>query len=279
MARVGSIIYQVSKIIKEHNGIGISKLQRRNESGLIGENGHKVSDLIHSYKSLDDIRRNLINLGNFAKKEFGIKDMSEIDSEVIIDWLIHKNIVYRTASDYLSQINKVIKHFNITNEDIKEIRQLLKKTLVKTGELAKSSRAYKGLETIVLSDISQPAFELQRDYGLRVKEATHINLEKQLIGNILHYKQKGGKHSHIQISDTLIKKIKINSKKGIYSVNYKTYTRELKKVIESTGQKYNGTHGLRHTFAQKSLENGLSKKEVSEAMGHFREEITNTYLR
>ena len=130
-----------------------------------------------------------------------------------------------------------------------------------------------------LSDKAQIAFELQRDYGLRVKEATHINLQRQLNQNTLLYAQKGGKMSEITLNPTLVSKIKENALNGRYELNYRTYSRELKIEIEKTGQKFNGTHGIRHTYAQTQLEAGATKQEVSEAMGHTREEITNVYLR
>ena len=279
MARAGSINYQVAKIIKAHNGIGQSKLESRNTSGLTAENGHKVSDKFHSYKSLDNVRANLTNLGKFAKDELGIKDMSKIDIEVVKEWIKSKDITYNTASNYLSEINKVHEHLDISKAEVKELRNELKINLQKTAGLANQTRAYKSLDKVILSDKSQIAFELQRDYGLRVKEATHINIERQLHGNTLSYQQKGGKLSEIKLTPTLTSKIKENAVNGKYEINYKTYSRELKKAIEQTGQKYNGTHGIRHSFAQNKLETGNTKQEVSEAMGHVREEITNIYLR
>jgi len=279
MARAGSINYQVAKIIKAHNGIGQSKLESRNSSGLTAENGHKVSDKFHSYKSLDNARADLKNLGKYAKEQFGIKDMSKIDRTVVESWIKSKDVAFRTASNYLSEIAKVHKHFSLSKEDIKSMRQEFKNNLPKTRELAQQTRAYKHLDRISLSGKNQIAFELQRDYGLRVKEATHINIDRQLHGNTLLYQQKGGKLSEIKLNPTLVSKIKENAINGKFEVNYKTYSRELQKEIEKTGQKYNGTHGIRHSFAQNKLEAGASKKEVSEAMGHNREEITNTYLR
>lgn len=279
MARAGSIAYQVSKIIKAHNGISKSKLERRNEIENIGANNQKVSDLFHSYKSLDNARRDLMNLGKFAKEEFGIKNMQNIDKEVIKEWIKSKDVTYRTTSNYLSEISKVREHLSISKEDIKELREEFKESFNKTRELAQQTRAYKNLDKITLPQRSQIAFELQRDYGLRVKEATHINIERQLNGNILSYQQKGGKLSEIKLDPTLISKIKENAINGKYEVNYKTYTKDLKEAIEKTGQKYNGTHGIRHTFAQNKLESGMTKKEVSEALGHNREEITDVYLR
>ena len=277
MARVGSINHQVGNIIKAHNGIGQSKLESRNSSGLTSaESGHKVSDKFHSYKSLDNARNDLKNLGNYAKEEFGIKDMSQINREVVENWIRDKDITYQTASNYLSEINKVHEHLNITREEVKELRAELKQEL-RTNEL--QSRAYSNLDRVQLPDKSQPAFELQRDYGLRMSAATHINIEKQLNGNTLSYQEKGGKWSEKELNHSLVSKIRENAVNGKYELSKNTYRDQLKKEIERTGQKYNGTHGIRHSYAQKMLEAGKSKQELSESMGHSRKEITNTYLR
>ena len=277
MARAGSINFQVSKIIKAHNGIGQSKLESRNNSGLKSvESGHKVSDKFHSYKSLDNARNDLTNLAKYAKAEFGIKDMSNINLEVVGNWIRDKGISYNTASNYLSELNKVSEHLNITREQVKDLRTDLKTELAKK-EL--TSRTYKHLDRIQLPEKSQAAFELQRDYGLRSNAATHINIDKQLKENILKYQEKGGKWNEKTLTDTLILKIKENSIDGKYQIPRDTYYGQLKKMIEKTGQKFNGTHGIRHSYAQSMLEKGFSKEEVAKEMGHTREEITNTYLR
>jgi integrase len=274
--RIGSIKYQVSKIVKFHNGIGQSKMESRNQSGLKSENGHNVSDKFHSYKSLDNARRDLINLGEYANQKFKIKDMSKITAEVVRSWIQNKDITYNTASNYLSELNKVSEHFNFNRNDIKELRTEFKAQL---KENILTSRAYKNLDKISLRDPrAQIAFELQKNYGLRVKEATHINL-KNLNGNLLTYKQKGGMISQKEISQELADKIRENATDGKFKVNRDIYTQELKKQIEKTGQNFTGTHGLRHTFAQQKLAEGYSKVEVSQMMGHSREEITNTYIR
>lgn len=275
--RIGSIKYQVSKIIKKHNGIGQSKLESRNSSGLKAENGHNVSDKFHSYKSLDNARRDLINLGEYANQKFKIKDMSQITAEVVRSWIQDKNITYNTASNYLSEINKVSQHLGIKREEVKALRTEFKAQL---KENILTSRAYKNLDKIRLQNPkAQIAFELQKNYGLRVKEATHINLKNLSDNNVLHYQQKGGMISQKEISQELADKIRENATDGKFKVNRDIYTQELKKQIEATGQTYNGTHGLRHSYAQNLLEKGYSKAEVSKEMGHSREEITNTYIR
>ena len=276
MARLGSVKYQVSQILQKVNGIGTSKKESREQSGAKSlENGHKVSDKVHSYKSLENLRNDLTNLATYAKEEFKIQDIREINIDIVSSWIESKNITYNTASNYFSELNKVSDHFNFTREEIKELRADLKKELPKT-EL--ETRAYKNLEKIELKEKHQVAFELQRDYGLRVNASTHINLDKQLNGNTLTFREKGGKLSHKELSPNLAQKIRENSVEGKYEINKRTYARDFQKQIEKSGQIYNGTHGIRHSYAQKMLENH-TKAEVSQEMGHSRPEITDTYLR
>ena len=276
MARLGSVKYQVSQIMQKVNGIGTSKKETREQSGVKSlESGHKVSDKVHSYKSLENMRNDLTNLANYAKEEFQIRDIKEINIDIVNAWIESKNISYNSASNYMSELNKVSDHFSFTREEIKDLRADLKKELPKT-EL--ETRAYRNLEKIELKEKHQVAFELQRDYGLRVNASTHINLDKQLNGNTLTFREKGGKLSHKELSPNLAQKLKVNAVDGKYEINKRTYARDLQKQIEKSGQKYTGTHGIRHTYAQKMLETH-SKAEVSQELGHTREEITDTYLR
>mgnify|MGYP000001634423 FL=1 len=276
MARLGSVKYQVSQILQKVNGIGTSKKETRDQSGVKSlESGHKISDKVHSFKSLENLKNDLTNLANYAKTEFQLQDIKEINIDIVSSWIESKNIGYNTASNYMSELNKVSDHFNFTKEEIKELRADLKNDLPKT---VLETRAYKNLEKIELNPKHQAAFELQRDHGLRVNASTHINLDKQLNGNTLTYREKGGKLSQKELSPNLAQKIRENSIQGKYEINKRTYSRDLQREIEKIGQKYTGTHGIRHTYAQKMLETH-SKAEVSKELGHTREEITDTYLR
>ena len=221
------------------------------------------------------MRNDLTNLANYAKAEFQIKDIKEINIDIVGAWIDSKNISYNSASNYMSELNKVSDHFNFTKEEIKDLRADLKKELPKA---VLETRAYKNLEKIELKPKHQVAFELQRNYGLRVNASTHIDLNKQLNGNTLTYREKGGKLSQKELSPNLAQKIRANAINGKYEINKRTYSRDFQREIEKSGQKYNGTHGIRHSYAQKMLENH-SKAEVSKELGHTREEITDTYLR
>jgi integrase len=277
MAKLGSVKYQVSQVISKINGIGQSKLESRTVSGIKSlESGHSVSDKIHSYKSLKNIKNDLTNLSNYAKSEHQIKDISKINIEVVKDWIDSKNITYNTASNYMSELNKVSEHFSYSREEIKELRADLKQGLER-NQL--ETRAYQNLDKITLREHHQPAFELQRDYGLRVSAATRIDIDKQLSpNNMLTYREKGGKISEKQLTPNLASKLREQAKEGKYEANQKAYSRELARELNKTGQEFNGTHGIRHSYAQKQLETH-TKAEVSKSMGHTREEITDTYLR
>ena len=276
MARLGSIKYQISNIINSHNGIGVSKKEQRANSGLKSlENGHNVSDKIHSYKSIENLRNDLTNLANFSKENFGIKDITQISASNVRAWIESKQITYNTASNYLSELNKVAEHFSFSKEEMKALREDLKAKLTnKTPE----TRAYKQLEKITLRENSQVAFELQRDYGLRINAATNINIDKQLKDNTLIYREKGGKLSQKELNASLTSKIIKNAVNGKYEINKRTYSREIKKEIEKTGQKFNGSHGIRHAYAQKNIEE-KKQSEVSHELGHSRTEILKVYLR
>lgn len=284
-----AVHHQVKDLLKEVNGIGVSKLESRNESGIKSiESGHKVSNKVHSHKSMENLRRELNNLGMHARK-MGIKDISQINIDVVRSWIDNKEIGYRTASNYLSNINKLESHLDVTREQIRELRQEISPSLQRPQL---RTRAYRNLDQIQVPDRSQPAFRLQRDYGLRPGAARDIrviqnpvNIHKpdftgtHVKGNILHYREKGGKPAQKTLDRETVRVIEENAQNGFYRIPRNTYARDLSKALKENGQEFNGAHGIRHTYAQESLQNGGTKQEVSLELGHKREEITNTYLR
>lgn len=268
--------YQVADILKEVNGIGESKKENREQGNLKSlESNHFISDKIHSFRSLEQARVQLKSLGAYAKDKYDINHISKIDIKIITSWIGSKEISYRSSSNYLSIINKVSSYLNITRDEIKTLRSNLRSILSKPKF---DTRAYKNLDRITLPNKSQITFELQRDYGLRFNASSHINLDN-LKDNTLHYQEKGGKWSEKELSSKLASSIRDYAIKGKYTLVQYEYTKYLKIALEKSGQIYNGTHGIRHSYAQDMLEKGFTKEEVSEAMGHQRKEIVNVYLR
>lgn len=282
MKKLGSMRYQYSQIETVVNGISKKKRLEREKSNIISENGKKVSPYIHSHKSRINSRNDMINLFRFAKTYYKIRDVSVIGYQVIKDWIISKQvdkggICYDTASNYISEINKISEYLDITREEMKELRVELHEIL---KIIPKTTRAYsmKKLLTMDIHPRSRVAFELQRDYGLRISAATYIDTIKNLKGNNLSYRNKGGKLMTITIRSSLRELILRSSSNGIYNVVNRTYARDLQKIIEASGQKWTGTHSMRHTFCQHMLKN-KTKAQVSLLMGHVRESITDVYLR
>jgi len=275
--KLDSVNYQANQIIKSLNGIGTSKREARKTDATkkIALNGRNVSSKIHSIKYLEDTKRTLINLGKFAQEKHGVKDISKINIKIVKDWINSKNIGFRGASNYISILNKVKNNMRFGGEGLQKLREELRPKLARPKN---ETRAYKNLDKVQVPERYQIAFRLQKDYGLRVTAATKINPE-QLKGNTLTYKEKGGKVSTKELSPELAQKIRETAKNGGYKIPYSSYQEALQKAIEKTGQKYTGTHGLRHSFAQRRLEEGLTKAEVSAEMGHNREEIIRVYLR
>ena len=113
---------------------------------------------------------------------------------------------------------------------------------------------------------------------MRIKEATHIR-EIQLQGEILTIQSKGGKEITKKLTNEDSKALRESFQDGKFEINSRTFSRDLKEAVELVGNTWNGTHGMRHSYAQQKLEQGWSKSEVSKEMGHTREEITDIYLR
>jgi len=282
----GSIKYQLSTILKKYDGKGISKKTNRENGDTKGFNNQKVSDKIHSYESYRATFSTMKNIAEYAKANHNIKSIDKISNNVIQLYFLKKiteGISYRTLSNQVSHLSKIEQEFAYDKNQLQTIRELAKGILPKQ-RLAPRAYNQKLLDKIQLQNSAlQTTFNLQRELGLRVSAATFININTQLSKNgelnILKFKEKGGKVSEKVISNDLVSKLKENSVEGIFKVSTSTYTKSLEKAIKNNGGKWNGTHGMRHSYAQNMLEKGYSKQSVSESMGHQREEITDTYLR
>jgi len=290
----GSIKYQANQIFLKLDGIGISKKDNRDNSNIKAENGNNVSDKIHSFKSKKDFINRVKEIGEFVKENFNIKDMQEINNthiEKYIESKINKGLTYNTISTYLSQIyklqlgldrldKKLDKHKNLFTRD--KIKELRIKAKAETKNNEHTNRAYHSLDAVekLINNRSIISFKLQKNYGLRISETTRI-LKKQLKGdNVLTITGKGGYTRDIVLKKELYNEISEHIKtKGLFKVSNRTYENDLKITIEKTNQEFNGSHGIRYSFAQLQKINGASDSEISYLLGHHREEITQHYLK
>ena len=140
-----------------------------------------------------------------------------------------------------------------------------------------------------MDGIQQIVAQIQYIGGARIKEIPILKKEQLLDNNtILLTNTKGGRRREMPLPQELYEQVaQIISMDGEFKFEYRTYLRHLEKAAFNSSQPYNGSHGLRWNFAQKSMkdiqENGLSYEDalkmVSERLGHSRMEITQHYLR
>lgn len=279
----GSINWQVGQILKSYSGIGESKAKSREESNLKDSRGTmKVSDKIHSYKSYENAKSDLKSLATFAKAQ-GVNDITKINNQIITDYAIQRakeGISYKTISNQISNFSKVANSLSINKQKLQSIREQIKEIApISTQE----SRAYSNHTLNLARQLQSPktaiSTQLQQEYGLRMNEATHFRLND----NILTTQGKGGYIITKEITQELADKIKPYLTNQKFTHSNSTYEKELRvtyeKVATKSDTKWNGTHGIRHTYAQTRLEQGATKEEISKEMGHHREEIIETYIR
>ena len=297
----GSINNQVGQLWSKVDGIGISKKDTRSKSEYKGQNGHKVSEQVHALRSKDEFVRIAKELAKYARENFKIKDMQQINKEVITAYVNNKiedGLYRRSISSYVSVLGKVQvglskmdakleAHKNLyTQQDLKEIRVIVDTQALKSEHV---NRAYVNPQSFQshMNKESHIAVELQLKHGLRVNEATLIRSSQLLANNTLRIHGKGGYVREVKLSEKLYQKIQSTiNEKGSYHQSYNNYTKDLKNATEITGEKWNSTHGLRYNYAQAKLaeyritmdyKTALAK--VSHDLGHHRVEITNHYLK
>ncbi|KAA0259083.1 phage integrase family protein [Deferribacter autotrophicus] len=303
----GSITKQVNYVWMKLDGIGTSKRESRNVSGKTGAHNQKVSDKVHSYRYKDEVLRTARELAQFARENFGIKDMEKIRDDVVkayVDYKIEDGLTYRTISTYIAHLSKVAiglekiaeekgkEYKAFSREFLKEVRQEAKQHAVKNIH---QNRAYSNPEKII-ANLSAPEHklvaELQLNHGLRVIEASRFSPEQLKEDNKIEYVGKGGKMMEKVLDSALYDKLKSNVEKAVnegkvgFEVDYQEFLKDLKRACEIIGEEYHASHGFRYNYAQNRLmeyiNEGYSPDEarqlVSEDLGHNRPEITKHYL-
>jgi len=138
--------------------------------------------------------------------------------------------------------------------------------------------------------------ELQRAFGLRLRESLAIKqttIQQALKNGYLHLTgQDGTKNSRprdIPILNEQQKEIlksvldfqKQNNFKSLIPTQtlreQYSFAKNMQNTFNKTHDEYYHFHGERHSYAQRRIEEGASKIEVSRELGHNRQEVTKTY--
>ena len=64
-----------------------------------------------------------------------------------------------------------------------------------------------------------------------------------------------------------------------FNGNYGEFREALKEAVENCNENWTGIHGLRYSYAQERLTEGISQSQISLEMGHSRIGVLEVYVR
>lgn len=312
----GSVNWQVQTVFTAVNNIGQSKHEAKasaRESGA--SNWHDVGKNlgIHSYSTADDYRAVWRHVMEHARTQFCHKNIESLTGAQIRSYLqskIDQGVAKATFGQYAAACEKLesalnrYAHVNCTGKTY-SFSQEIKTARASASKLGKfeGSRAYGNPNRLVQAVAPGPhqlIAAAQRESGARINELNHLR-EKQLRGvwkdlqtgierGWIEVAGKGGKVREIGVSPVTYQKIAVEiskATKGRLEFDGDRYRQVLKQASERSGQAYEGSHGLRWSWAQERhqqlQELGMTYEQsltaISQAMGHERADITQHYLR
>lgn len=178
-----SVKYAVSRVMNALDGIGESKRQARASSEIVGQNGQKISQKIHSIKSMQNARTVATQYAEYIKANYG-KIYPNLNSQTMRDFLQSKldQVSGPTINTYISTAAKIADAFrqlgvkNIDRNDILALRNELKNSDIDLSK-HRTDRSYTATELNKMREYMQDtpyllSFDLQRQAGMRIDDAT-----------------------------------------------------------------------------------------------------------
>ncbi len=306
----GSPLYQVNQVFDKVISYGKSKHEAKEQAREIFEAQNKNLDWhemgknldVYSFATADQYRMVARDMLEFARQEYGVKDIEKIDSGIINSYLeskIEKDIKYSTFLSYAAALEKLEVALNSYAEvhntgkvyefDLSNARQEAQLALEKTD----ASRAYENPKNLI-ENINDKTFKTlataQLEGGFRVSELNRIT-EKNFANNNVYrvIDGKGGKNREVQLNSETYNSLKnlVNAAGGKLIFNMDSYRSTLREAAAASGQEYTGSHGLRWNFAQEKFTNlqaegktyEQSLQIVSNLLGHERADVTEHYLK
>lgn len=238
---------------------------------------------IHSNNLWDKREAQLNDFSNHLQNnDIEGKINESLTTDRVIGFLSERtaNLSPKSAETYIRGFNATVQSLNDNNITIDVDKNVINEFVkeVKETDLGnfETGRAIQGKGALIDAMYSKHynsgvLAEIQLEMGYRVSEAHELlhNHEKYINNGLVNdLVGKGGRvYNEKEISSELVAKIEAVEKNSSIS----QYQKDLKKEdIKS--------HDLRITHAKDLHDSGASKREISEALNHSREEITNYYL-
>lgn len=285
------------------NQIGCSRYEGKQAALADGAHGsHEINQRIGitSHASMDKFQSQIHVFGAWCYDRQGISNLNQIKPDMVAGFLSElcdRDYARNTVQSYASTLEKFAvvldqsyststprsESWHAAIEGVRdEISQCVQKDTV--------ARAYENPQAMIdnlPSERLQLVGDMQLHYGLRIADATKIDGSKIDADNVLTISNsKGGQDHHVQLTDADAQRVRDICGDGCIGIKQSEYRAALQKACESTGQDWNGSHGLRHNYAQNRMhelvDSGVPHTRalviVSEELGHHRAEVTHTYL-
>lgn len=294
---MASIKNQIVNSLKQVNGIGTSKIDRKKEIGKTGfGNG---TDRIHSVKTLQNYRSSAIQYGEWLKQQHGVKNIFDIGDKAVeyTNQYIHHLKANDYTNGYISTVESALKHLergmNMFNKEVRGQSEAIKifeeRSISSTDKEIPQNRAFFSrdqAERVIanMSTSTKNAGHLCLNLGLRIKEAVNIRVEHiedrgySMRIDIKNGKSitKGGRFRSFQVPKHFEKQLRgmiqgKGLKDKIVPVKYETARKSFQRACEKVGEREDrGTHRFRHTYARERLNERVGRiergKEVLDKM-------------
>ena len=310
----GSVVYQVQQVFQAVNEIGASKHAAKEVARADGAaTWHQVGKElgVYSYSTADAYRDVWRACLAYAKENLGIKDIEKLSGEAVRAFLVSKvdqGVAHATFGQYAAAMEKLEVALNRYAEQNGTGREYGFSTEIQGArdvavnlERFEGSRAYADPDRLVAAVEKVQhnlAASMQREGGCRISEANHVT-QGQLRGlredprtgelkGWFEVEGKGGKEREIGVAPATYARLEKEVSNGArFEFDKDAYRADLKEAAAKTGQEYEGSHGIRWSWAQERhaelQERGMTYEQslsvVSQEMGHERGDITEHYLR
>ena len=292
----GSILGQLRFVLQEATnnhrfGIKVRDILREGYT-------KQYNPYIRSFKTAKEYFGVWKNLALYVKKEFGINRLDEIKPQHVEKFIEDKADLspkqLKNISSAIGKLETVLKEkfglsVNYGDRELQTGRYLANKIASELGS-SPSRGAYLNPKSLI-ENLSNPVHkvvaELQWKGGFRIHEVAGIRRSSLKGGGGIAVRGKGGYVRTVKVPGELWEKVSdIVEESGRIDFNYREYLYDLLEASYSSGQVYQGSHGLRYNFAQETydrlIHDGIGHHEalktVSELLGHHRPEITLHYL-
>lgn len=250
---------------------------------------------------------------NQLRETAGVKSLKQINQDTIrayVDTLHDKleagELKSSTASSYVSALNRVIEYANTNlNRQLETVSAkdyglsrggVEYQNRVVSEQVHQDFKDFLGQQGDIKAQALQHSIDLQRSFGLRLRESIQIKadtIKQSLKTGTLHLgRQDGTKNSQprdIPIKtteqlETLKSALSFMQEHNLRSLAPTDTLKEQYYYAQNVKQDFNRVsdtkmdyHGERHFYAQERLEEGAAARQVSEELGHHREEILKYY--